>query len=93
MCIQSTLHHIASDFHFIFIFIRILSSAADLSIALGTTMQIVPSGTLPLAAKKKGGRLVIINLQPTKHVKHQIPPQIDLNLMKISLNRIRKRTW
>lgn len=30
-------------------------------------MQIVPSGNLPLAARKKGGKLVIVNLQPTKH--------------------------
>jgi len=45
-----------------------ISSLADLSIALGTTMQIVPSGNLPLQAKKRGGKLVICNLQPTKHV-------------------------
>jgi len=45
------------------------SNAADLSICLGTTLQIVPSGTLPLATKRKGGKLVICNLQPTKHDK------------------------
>jgi len=28
----------------------------------------VPSGTLPLATKRRGGKLVICNLQPTKHV-------------------------
>lgn len=42
---------------------------ADLSLCLGTSLQIVPSGNLPLATKRNGGRLVIVNLQPTKHDK------------------------
>ncbi|KAK3872146.1 hypothetical protein Pcinc_022749 [Petrolisthes cinctipes] len=44
--------------------------AADLSICLGTTLQIVPSGNIPLDTKKRGGRLVICNLQPTKQDRH-----------------------
>ncbi|XP_044124349.1 NAD-dependent protein deacetylase sirtuin-6 isoform X2 [Bufo gargarizans] len=40
---------------------------ADLSITLGTSLQIKPSGNLPLLTKRKGGKLVIVNLQPTKH--------------------------
>ena len=42
---------------------------ADLSLCLGTSLQIVPSGNLPLAAKRNNGKLVIVNLQPTKHDK------------------------
>lgn len=40
---------------------------ADLSLCLGTSLQIVPSGNLPLATKRNHGKLAIVNLQPTKH--------------------------
>ncbi|KAK9408964.1 NAD-dependent protein deacetylase sirtuin-6 [Crotalus adamanteus] len=46
------------------------SKRASLSITLGTSLQIKPSGDLPLLTKKKGGKLVIVNLQPTKHDRH-----------------------
>ncbi|KAL1117537.1 hypothetical protein AAG570_003853 [Ranatra chinensis] len=43
---------------------------SDLNLCLGTTLQIVPSGNLPLRTKKyRGGKIVICNLQPTKHDK------------------------
>lgn len=44
------------------------NSIADLNICLGTTLQIIPSGNLPMNNKKRGGKLVICNLQPTKKV-------------------------
>ncbi|XP_077412179.1 NAD-dependent protein deacylase sirtuin-6 isoform X1 [Vanacampus margaritifer] len=47
------------------------SRQADLALTLGTSMQIKPSGDLPLVTKRKGGgKVVIVNLQPTKHDKH-----------------------
>lgn len=41
---------------------------ADLILCLGTSLQIVPVGNMPLYAKKKGMKVVTVNLQATKHV-------------------------
>lgn len=46
------------------------SRQADLALTLGTSLQIKPSGDLPLLTKRKGGKVAIVNLQPTKHDKH-----------------------
>jgi len=40
-----------------------------LSITVGTSLQILPAANLPVLTKKNGGKLAIINLQPTKHDK------------------------
>ena len=51
------------------------STLSELSIVIGSTLQIIPAGNMPAYTKKyngagKGhGRLVIINLQPTKQDK------------------------
>eukprot|EP00092_Neocalanus_flemingeri_P021075 GFUD01022834.1.p1 GENE.GFUD01022834.1~~GFUD01022834.1.p1 ORF type:complete len:544 (+),score=184.86 GFUD01022834.1:45-1676(+) len=47
------------------------SMMADLSIVMGSTLQIIPAGNLPTYTKKyqEDGKLVICNLQPTKQDK------------------------
>ncbi|XP_076465329.1 NAD-dependent protein deacylase sirtuin-6-like [Babylonia areolata] len=45
------------------------SRKAKLSVCLGTSLQIIPSGNIPLQTKKNRGKLVIVNLQPTKQDK------------------------
>uniref|UniRef100_A0A1Y9H398 protein acetyllysine N-acetyltransferase n=1 Tax=Anopheles dirus TaxID=7168 RepID=A0A1Y9H398_9DIPT len=63
------------------------SAMADLNICLGTTLQIVPSGDLPLKNLKHGGQLVICNLQPTKHDKKagmKISTFVDAVLEKVA---------
>uniref|UniRef100_A0A914UJ49 protein acetyllysine N-acetyltransferase n=1 Tax=Plectus sambesii TaxID=2011161 RepID=A0A914UJ49_9BILA len=42
------------------------SRAADLSLCLGTSLQIVPAGNFPLYCRKNGGKLVTVSLQKTK---------------------------
>merc|ERR1712042_427462 len=42
---------------------------ADLCICLGTSLQIVPCGNMPLATKRNGGKIAIVNLQSTKQDK------------------------
>ena len=53
------------------------SVLADLSIVMGSTLQIIPAGNMPTYTKKyhPDGRLVICNLQPTKQDK-----KADLNI-------------
>lgn len=40
---------------------------ADVVLTLGTSLQILPCGNMPLLAKKRGGKFAIVSLQPTKH--------------------------
>lgn len=45
------------------------SRQADLAVCLGTSLQIQPSGNLPVLSVKNGGKLVIVNLQKTRQDK------------------------
>jgi len=48
---------------------------ADLCLCLGTSLQILPCGNMPLLTKKNGGQIVIINLQTTR-----LDKQCDLRI-------------
>lgn len=39
--------------------------AADLFLVVGTSLEVMPAADLPLLAKRRGARLVLINLSPT----------------------------
>ena len=58
-------------------FLVLIFRKADLSLCLGTTLQIVPSGKLPLLTLKNNGKMVIVNLQKTKYVR-KLKIQFDL---------------
>ncbi|XP_067933471.1 NAD-dependent protein deacylase sirtuin-6-like [Watersipora subatra] len=45
------------------------SRLADVYLVLGSSLQIIPAGNLPLQCKKSGGKIVTVNLQHTKHHK------------------------
>ncbi|XP_066273960.1 NAD-dependent protein deacylase sirtuin-6-like isoform X1 [Branchiostoma lanceolatum] len=66
------------------------SRSADVALVMGSSLQIVPSGNLPLLTKKRGGKLVIINLQPSKHDKHadlRIHGYVD-EVMSMMMNQL-----
>jgi NAD-dependent deacetylase len=50
-----------------------LAGAADLFLAIGTSLQVQPAALLPLAATRSGATLVIINRDPTP-----LDPEADL---------------
>ena len=54
-------------YHLVYVCIFIYFRQAQLSICLGTSLQILPSGNIPLLTKRNGGKVVIVNLQQTKH--------------------------
>jgi mono-ADP-ribosyltransferase sirtuin 6 len=43
---------------------------ADLCLCLGTSLQIMPCGNMPMLTKKNAGRIVVVNLQTTRLDKH-----------------------
>ena len=54
--------------YFVIIFQTLSFRHADLAVCLGTSLQIQPSGNLPVFTVKNGGKLVVVNLQKTRHV-------------------------
>ena len=65
---------------------------ADLSLCLGTTLQILPAGKLPLSAKKnKNGKLIVCNLQPTKYVSFY-PYLIMMSMLHVHVQMVNTTT-
>ena len=56
---------------------------ADLSLCLGTSLQINPSGKLPILTVKNKGKLVICNLSKTKHVSYILSILYSVNYFAI----------
>lgn len=48
------------------------SKLADVSLCLGTSLQMMPAASFPLLTIKNGGKLIICNLQPTKYVSRRV---------------------
>ncbi|XP_075239263.1 NAD-dependent protein deacylase sirtuin-6-like [Convolutriloba macropyga] len=66
------------------------SKKANLSVTLGTSLQILPCNEFPLLTKKNNGKLVIINLQQTpldKDADLRIYAKVD-EVMKIVCNEL-----
>ena len=59
---------------------------ADVCLCLGTSLQILPCGKMPLLTKKRGGKIVIVNLQTTKQDKQaylKINAYVDTVMLKL----------
>ena len=56
---------VMKELSILFLFFR----KADLCLCLGTSLQIIPCGNMPLLTKRNGGKIVIVNLQSTKQDK------------------------
>ena len=53
------------------------AEAADLVIALGSTLSVYPAAAIPLAAAKRGAPYVVINRGPTEH---DVYPEVALRI-------------
>ena len=53
------------------------AAAADLVVALGSTLSVYPAATIPLLAAQRGTPYVIVNLGPSDHDDH---PAVTLRL-------------
>ena len=70
---------------------------AKVCLTLGTSLQILPCGNMPLLTKKNGGKICIVNLQPTKQDKRadmKIHYDVDAVMTRLcELLDVRIPTW